>query len=158
MAWERTAWVTAAAVRSYFLSSAGRRVTASSVTFCPATCTWRTPSTSVRAGTAISSTSRPSSVIGVSDATATTCTGMSSVLIASTSVSTPSGRSGMLSTADRISLVTSSESRPKSHSTTRLATPLFDVARTVVTPSTPLIACSSGPATSLATISGDAPG
>ncbi len=97
-------------------------------------------------------------MIGVSEATASTWTGMSSVLIASTSISTSSGRSGTPSTADRIWVVTSSESRPKSHSTTRLATPLLEVARTVVTPSTPLIACSRGPATSSATISGDAPG
>ena len=84
----RIAWVTAAAVMSYLRNWAGRRVTASSVTFWPATCTWRTPSTSVSCGMAISSTSRPSSVTGVSEATATTCTGMSSVLMASTSVST----------------------------------------------------------------------
>ena len=44
-AWDWTAWVTAAAFRSYLRSCAGRRVTTSSVVSWPATWTWRTPST-----------------------------------------------------------------------------------------------------------------
>ena len=53
---------------------------------------------------------------------------------------------------------TSSLSSPYVHSTVSVASPLSDWDCTLVTPDTPLIACSSGVATSSATSSGEVPG
>ncbi len=151
--------VTAAAVRSFLVRSAGRSVTVSWVVSSPVTSTRRTPSMAVRAGTAVFCTSSPDAASGRSVEAASSRTGMSSVLPVTTSVSTSVGRFGATeSTALRMSLTTLSSSRPKSQLTVMVELPLTELDVTSVTPATPVTARSMGVATLSATICGVAPG
>ena len=159
VSWDWMVWVTAAAVRSRSVRSSGRSVMVSCVVSSPVTCTWRTPSIEVRAGTATFCTSSPEAASGRSVEAESSSTGMSSVLPVMTSVSTSAGSDWEAeSTALRMLLTSLSLSSPYSQLTLIVAWPFEEVEVTSVTPETPLTAVSIGVDTSSATICGVAPG
>ena len=160
VSWDWTVWVTAAAVRSRSVRSSGRRVMVSWVVSSPVTCTWRTPSIAVRAGTATFCTSstrlRERQIGGGGQQQHRDVVGA-----AGDDVGLDIGGQGACeaeSTALRMLLTTLSLSRPYSQLTLIVAWPLDEVEVTSVTPETPLTARSIGVETLSATICGVAPG